>query len=119
MSIARFFVLLSQFILLLNAFGHLSGGTHFVERFFVQGQGVSLTWGLTSLAPLPAFGDLGLREAAALLTMAAPTPGDTVAIVAATLTLWVINLLIPSCVGIVWHWNATRNSSRTHTKLHV
>jgi len=70
-----------------------------------------LTWGLTSLAPMPAFGDLGLREAAALLAIATPTPADVTAVVAATLTLWVINLFIPSIVGLVWHWNAQRRES--------
>lgn len=110
-SIARFFVMMSQFALLLNAFGHLSGWTHYIDRFFAQGQGVALTWGLTSLAPMPAFGDLGLREAAALLAIATPTPADVTAVVAATLTLWVINLFIPSIVGLVWHWNAQRRES--------
>jgi hypothetical protein len=111
LSVARFFVIISQFVLLLNAFGHLAGWTHYIDRFFEQGQGVALTWGLTSLAPMPAFGDLGLREAAALLTIATPTSADVTAVVAATLTLWVINLFIPSIVGLVWHWNAQRRAN--------
>lgn len=117
LSIARFFVMIGQFVLLLNAFGHLSTFNHFIDRFYVQGQGVALTWGLTSLAPMPAFGDLGLREAAALLTIATPTAADVAAVVAATLTLWVINLFIPSMVGLVWHWNAQRRANPFRTKF--
>lgn len=117
LSIARFLVMISQFVLLLNAFGHLSGWTHYIDRFFEQGQGVALTWGLTSLAPMPAFGDLGLREAAALLAIATPTASDVTAVVAATLTLWIINLFIPSIVGLVWHWSVQRESEPFRTKF--
>ena len=111
LSIARFFVMLFQFILALNAFGHLGALNFSVERFFLQGQGAAITWGLTSLAPLPAFGDLGLREAAAIAAISAPTPQDVTAIVAATLTLWVINLFIPSIIGLVWHAAAKRRKA--------
>ncbi len=117
LSIARFAVMMSQFVLLLNAFGHLSSLTHPVDRILSQAEGVALTWGLTSLAPMPAFGDLGLREAAALWSMKAATSVDLTAIVAATLTLWFINILIPALVGLVWHWNATRKVDAFRTKL--
>jgi hypothetical protein len=103
--------MLFQFILALNAFGHLGALNFSVERFFLQGQGAAITWGLTSLAPLPAFGDLGLREAAAIAAIPAPTPQDVTAIVAATLTLWVINLFIPSIIGLVWHAAAKRRKA--------
>ena len=66
-------------------------------------------WGLTSLAPVPLLGDLGIREAAALVALPAPNPGDTAAIVGATLTLWVLNLLLPALVGVVWQWSAFRS----------
>ena len=111
LSIARFVVMLFQFVLLLNAFGHLSVLKHSVERFFMQGQGAALTWGLTSLAPMPAFGDLGLREAAAVAVIAAPTPEDMTAIVGATFTLWFINLFIPAMVGLCWHGFIRRKSA--------
>ena len=55
--------------------------------------------------------DLGLREAAALLAMKTPTATDVTAVVAATLTLWVINLFIPSMIGLVWQSNAKRRSN--------
>ncbi len=117
LSIARFFVMLFQFILVLNAFGHLNSYPHNVERFFLQGQGVALTWGLTSLAPLPAFGDLGLREAAAIAVIPAPTPQDMTAIVAATLTLWIINLFLPAMTGLVWHALAKRKKAARQANL--
>ena len=115
LSVARFFVMLFQFVLLLNAFGHLSVLQHSVERFFIQGQGAALTWGLTSLAPMPAFGDLGLREAAAIAAISAPTPHDMTAIVGATFTLWLINLFIPAMVGVVWHGMTRRKSAAKGT----
>ena len=117
LSIARFFVMLFQFILVLNAFGHLESVTYNVERFFVQGQGVALTWGLTSLAPLPVFGDLGLREAAAIAAIPAPTAQDLTAIVAATLTLWVINLFLPAMTGLIWHTSAKRKREKRRATL--
>lgn len=108
LSIARFVVMLSQFVLLLNAFGHLCSIDHPLDRMLSQMEGASLTWGMTSLAPMPAFGDLGLREAAALWSLPAPDASDVTAILAATLTLWLLNILIPAIVGLVWQWNATR-----------
>ena len=117
LSIFRYFVMLSQFIFMLNAFGHLTTWSHSVDRFYAQGQGVALTWGLTSLAPMPAFGDLGIREAAALFAIDASTPEDITAIIAATLSLWIINLLIPSLVGLIWHANAQRKRNNIRAKL--
>ena len=102
LSIARYVVMLTQFVLMLNAFGHLGSVIHSVERFLDQAQGASLTWGLTSLAPMPAFGDLGLREAAAVLAIPAPTPADLTAIIGATLGLWVLNVFLPAMVGLIW-----------------
>ena len=102
---------------MLNAFGHLTTWSHSVDRFYAQGQGVALTWGLTSLAPMPAFGDLGIREAAALFAIDASTPEDITAIIAATLSLWIVNLLIPSLVGLIWHANAQRKRNNIRAKL--
>ncbi|MEC7114602.1 MAG: hypothetical protein VXW79_06500, partial [Bacteroidota bacterium] len=65
-------------------------------------------WGLTSLAPLPLLGDLGLREAAALIALPAPTPADATAIIGATLSLWIINLILPALVGLIWQWQSVR-----------
>ena len=117
LSVLRFLVMVSQFILTLNAFGHLSSWGHDIDRFYAQGQGAVLTWGMTSLAPMPAFGDLGIREAAALFVIEAPNAADTTAIVGATLTLWIINLFIPSVVGLVWHAIACRERKGFLSKL--
>ena len=117
LSIARYVIMVVQFVLLLNAFGHHASMDHWVGRMFEQVEGVSLTWGLTSLVPMPALGDLGIREAAALLTIPAPEPLDATAIIGATLTLWVLNILIPALVGLVWHASAQRRINGLRTNL--
>ena len=111
LSVARFIVMLSQFLLALNAFGHLTT-RDFLERWMDQLSGISMTWGLTSLAPVPMLGDLGLREAAALLALPAPTASDLTAIVCATLSLWVVNLIIPAIVGLAWQSCAMRTKKQ-------
>jgi hypothetical protein len=107
LSIARYLVMLTQFILALQAFGHLAHGSA-TERLMDQSSGSALTWGLTSLAPVPMLGDLGLREAAALLALPAPNPEDVTAILCATLSLWVINLILPATAGLLWHGSVLR-----------
>ena len=108
LSILRYLVMLAQFVLLLTAFGHLSHWDT-ADKLMAQLTGGAGMWGLTSLAPFPLLGDLGIREAAALVALPAPNPGDTAAIVGATLTLWVLNLLLPALVGVVWQWSAFRS----------
>ena len=111
LSVDRFIVMLSKFLLALNAFGHLTT-RDFLERWMDQLSGISMTWGLTSLAPVPMLGDLCLREAAALLALPAPTASDLTAIVCATLSLWVVNLIIPSIVGLAWQSCAMRTKKQ-------
>ena len=107
LSILRYLVMLAQFVLLLWAFGHLDHGD-IADQVMAQLVGGAGMWGLTSLAPFPLLGDLGLREAAAMLTLPAPLPADATAIVGATLSLWVINLLLPAIVGMIWQWSVFR-----------
>ena len=104
-------VMLSQFTLALQAFRHLAD-QFWLDQLVQQSGGAALTWGLTSLAPVPVLGDLGLREAAALLALPTPTAADTMAILGATLSLWVINLILPALVGLVWQWRNTRAKER-------
>ncbi len=111
LSIARYLVMLAQFVLALQAFHHLAR-LSWVDQMMQQSAGGALTWGLTSLAPLPLLGDLGLREAAALLALPAPTPVDVTAIIGATLSLWVINLILPALVGLIWQWQSMRKKER-------
>ena len=111
LSILRYLVMLAQFVLLLSAFGHLAHAD-MADPLLAQLLGGAGMWGLTSLAPFPLLGDLGIREAAALLTLPAPLPTDTTAIVAATFTLWVLNLLLPALVGLVWQGAVFRSRSR-------
>ena len=108
LSILRYLVMLAQFVLLLTAFGHLSHWD-IADQLLAQLTGGAGMWGLTSLAPFPLLGDLGIREAAALVALPAPNPDDTAAIFGATLTLWVLNLLLPALVGLVWQWSAFRS----------
>ena len=54
----------------------------------------------------PAFNllsDLGVREAAALWTFA-PFNQSAPVLITATLTLWIINILMPVLVGLIWVW---------------
>ena len=106
-SIARFVVMLTQFVLALNAFGHLKGFDS-LERLISQASGASLTWGLTAMVPIPVLGDIGIREAAALMTLPAPKAEDITAIVCATLSLWFINLIVPALIGLIWQSNDFR-----------
>ena len=108
LSILRYLVMLAQFVLLLTAFGHLSH-CDIADQLLAQLKGGAGMWGLTSLTPFPLLGDLGIREAAALVALPAPNPDDTAAIFGATLTLWVLNLLLPALVGVVWQWSAFRS----------
>ena len=110
LSIVRYLVMVAQCVLLLDAFGHL-GHRDMADQLLAQLSGTAGMWGLTSLAPFPLLGDLGLREAAALLTLPAPRPVDTTAIFTATLCLWVLNLLIPAFVGLVWQGSVFRARS--------
>ena len=68
--------------------------------------------GVTSLAPFTLLGDLGIREGSACSPCPPPLPTDTTAIVAATFTLWVLNLLLPALVGLVWQGAVFRSRSR-------
>jgi len=108
LSIVRYLVMLAQFVLLLTAFGHLAHWD-IADQILAQLTGGAGMWGLTSLAPFPLLGDLGIREAAAMLTLPAPTPRDATAILGATLTLWGMNLLLPAVVGVLWQWSAYRS----------
>ena len=73
---------------------------------------VALAWGLTSLAPFPLLGDLGIPRSGRSADPAHPDSNDTTAIIGATLTLWVLNLLLPALVGLIWQWRSVRNKKR-------
>lgn len=54
----------------------------------------------------PAFNllsDLGVREAVALWVFA-PFPTSASVLITATLTLWLVNILAPVLIGLVWVW---------------
>ncbi len=115
LSVGRYCVMIAQFVLVLNAFRHQES-TAWFERYLDQIMGGPVTWGLTSLAPTSLFGELGLREAAALIALPATTPADTAAIIGAMLSLWVANLLLPALYGLYLQ-NQYRNHPRHRSKL--
>ena len=115
LSIGRYMVMIAQFVLVLNAFDHQES-TAWFERYLDQILGGPVTWGLTSLAPTSMLGELGLREAAALVALPASTPADTTAIIGAMLSLWVANLLLPALYG-VYLQNQYQNSPRHRSNL--
>lgn len=115
LSISRYLVMLMQFAIVLNAFHHLKAAP-WLERLPDQVGGGAITWGLTSLAPVPMLGDLGLREAAALVALPAMHPADTTAIIGAMLSLWVANLLLPALLGLHLQ-NRYMRSNRRSAKL--
>jgi len=113
LSVLRYMVMLTQFVVVLHAFHH-NGSVPWFDRCLDQMTGASLTWGLTSLAPLSLLGDLGVREAAALLSLPALTAEDTTAIIGAMLALWVANLLLPALYGMhLQRRYLQRNQGRT------
>ena len=114
LSVGRYAVMIAQFVLVLNAFRHQESSAWF-ERYLDQIMGGPVTWGLTSLAPTAMFGELGLREAAALIALPASTPADTAAIIGAMLSLWVANLLLPALYGLYLQ-TQYRNSPRHRSK---
>lgn len=68
----------------------------------LQLQGIAIVFFVKSVIPtLNAFGDLGLREFSALLFFSAFT-ATTERVVAASLLLWVTNILLPACVGLIF-----------------
>ena len=108
-------VMIAQFVLVLNAFRH-QASTAWFERYLDQIMGGPVTWGLTSLAPIAMFGELGLREAEALIALPASTPEDTAAVIGAMLSLWMANLLLPALYGLYLQ-TQYRNSPRHRSKL--
>ena len=93
LSLLRYFCFLTQFLLVLKAFEVA------VPHTILAG-GVMLVFFLKSIVPSFNFlADLGIREFSALAVFS--ILGDTldVKIIAASLTIWFINLFIPSVLG--------------------
>jgi len=96
-SAARYLVFLGQFLLLLDAFG--------IEADFVSmAMGVASTFLLKSVLPsLNAFTDLGTRELSAMYFFSL-LGQDTALVMSASLSLWLLNLALPSLAGLLLVW---------------
>ena len=92
LSLLRYLLFTFQFYLLLQVFG-LS--LNFTEAFV----GISLTFFTSSVIPSIALTELGIRGSAALLFLGQYSNNE-IGIVAASFTLWLINIVIPAIIGI-------------------
>ncbi len=94
LTIIRYLIFSTQFILLIKAFG-VHGGW---EILFL---GVSSVFLIQSLFPLPPWADLGVRGNASVFVFTQlyinPAP-----VLMASLSLWLINIFIPAIIG--WYW---------------
>lgn len=96
-SAGRYLVFLSQFLLLLGAFG-------VQEALFPMAMGVASTFLLKSALPsFNAFTDLGTRELSALFFFSL-LGQDKALVMSASLSLWLLNLALPSLGGLLLFW---------------
>lgn len=91
LSGARYLVFSLQFILMLMTFG--------IEPTIDLITGIFLLYFVSTLTPSLLFGKLVVREAAALIILSAFVENEAI-IVVSSLLLWVINLGVPSLIGL-------------------
>ena len=92
-SLCRFMIYLSQYVILLLAFG-------FDVNPIQACVGVAVIFLIQSGIPLPPVLSILARAEIALFVFA-PLSQNSLTLLAATFTLWVINLLIPALIGLV------------------
>lgn len=90
----RYLVFCTQFLLLLYVFGV---EINWINAFFM----ILLTYLVQTAVPTTALTELGVRGAVSLYFFTLYTT-NTAGILAATYSLWLINLIIPGCVGLVF-----------------
>jgi hypothetical protein len=96
-SALRYLVFLSQFLLLLWAFGIQTGS-------LAMTMGVACTFLLKSVLPsFNAFTDLGMRELSAMYFFSL-LQQDKVLVMSASLSLWLLNIAVPSLIGLILVW---------------
>jgi hypothetical protein len=108
-SALRYLVFLSQFVLLLGAFGVQIG-------WLPMAMGVASTFLLKSVLPsFNAFTDLGMRELSAMYFFAL-LGQDKVLVMSASLSLWLFNIAVPSLGGLllVWRMKTMTNDQLTN-----
>jgi hypothetical protein len=91
MSMLRYLIFVVQFILVLLSFG--------VDFSFSLVLAVFLLYLLTTLTPSLIFGKLFVRETVALLILSAFV-SNPVVIIVSSLSLWGMNLGVPSLLGL-------------------
>lgn len=91
LSTMRYAVFASQFILSL----HLLGVALSLDEAFLRIATIYLS---TTLIPTFALAEIGLRESMALLILSPSIQADS-AVFAATLLVWIVNLLLPALLG--------------------
>jgi hypothetical protein len=90
----RYLVFCSQFLFLLYVFGV---EINWVNAFFM----ILLTYLVQTAVPTTALTELGVRGAVSLYFFNLFT-ADIAGVLAASYALWLINLIIPGCVGLVF-----------------
>lgn len=101
LSLARYGVFLGQFVLLLMAFGVR-------VPWWQMALGVSGTFLLKSVVPsVSALADLGMRELSAVYFFSL-LGQSSLLVMSASLSLWLINIAIPSLVGLIFIWGLKR-----------
>ncbi|MGV3641833.1 MAG: lysylphosphatidylglycerol synthase domain-containing protein [Adhaeribacter sp.] len=105
LSAARYLVFLGQFLLLLQAF-------NLQADLGAMAMGVASTFLLKSILPsLNAFTDLGTRELSAMYFFSM-LGQDKALVMSASLSLWLLNLALPSLFGLLLVWQIKLKSLR-------
>lgn len=93
MSLSRYFVFVLQFCLLLVFF---NAGIHWYDAVLA----ISLTYFVSSIVPSFTLAEIGIRGSAAIFFMGLFITND-LAVLSATVLLWIVNLAIPSVIGAI------------------
>lgn len=97
LSFSRYFIFSTQFYLLLIAFGF---SIPWFEAFIL----IAMTYFTMAAIPTIALVDLGIRGSVSMffLGMYQTVPGASVSILAASTSIWIINLAIPAIAGLLF-----------------
>ncbi len=92
-STIKFLTYITQFYLMLNFFG-------ISIPAFTGLSAVALIYLILHFVPVPTVGDLGVRGSVSILILG-PYTSDVPAIVFTTFMVWIINIMVPSIIGMV------------------
>jgi hypothetical protein len=93
-SIARYFVFTTQFFILLQLF---DVSIAYTDAFIL----IATMLFVISVIPTIAITEIGVRSSVALFLFGLVS-SNTIGILSATFLLWVINLLLPSLIGVIF-----------------